>query len=130
LAQSTNVLSLASLIVVDRHYLRVRRYEPERQEVNLSITTSWILSSPILYVIALALSLAVMVPALRGAGEKLRGDTAAGGEYKRVAMASGIVTLPLIVVVVLMVAKPGRRFGRLCKACVDRNCPTGVLSGG
>lgn len=56
--------------------------------------------------IALALSLAVVVPALRNAGSQLVDGAAADNAYKRVAMVSGIVSLLLIAIVVLMVAKP------------------------
>jgi len=103
LAQSTNVLSLASLIVIIFGFGVMSLSDTK---YDLSITTSWILISLILYVIALALSLAVVVPALRNAGSQLVDGTAADNAYKRVAMVSGIVSLLLIAIVVLMVAKP------------------------
>lgn len=105
LAQSTNVLSLASLIVVFFGFGLMSL----DKEVKLSITTPWILSSLILYVVALALSVAVVVPAMRTAGEHLTADAPAaegGNDYKRIAMTSGVVSLLLMVVVVLMVARP------------------------
>ncbi|MGZ4520328.1 MAG: DUF2269 family protein, partial [Mycobacteriaceae bacterium] len=61
LARSTNVLSLASLVVVFFGFGLMSL----DKEVTLSITTPWILSSLILYVVALALSIAVVVPAMR-----------------------------------------------------------------
>lgn len=105
LAQSTNVLSLASLIVVFFGFGLMSL----DKEVKLSITTPWILSSLILYVVALALSVAVVVPAMRTAGEHLTADAPAaegGNDYKRIAMTSGVVSLLLMSVVVLMVARP------------------------
>lgn len=105
LAQSTNVLSLASLIVVFFGFGLMSL----DKEVKLSITTPWILSSLILYVVALALSVAVVVPAMRTAGEHLTADAPAaegGNDYKRIAMTSGVVSLLLMAVVVLMVARP------------------------
>ena len=105
LAQSTNVLSLASLIVVFFGFGLMSL----DKEVKLSITTPWILSSLILYVVALALSVAVVVPAMRTTGEHLTADAPAaegGNDYKRIAMTSGVVSLLLIAVVVLMVARP------------------------
>lgn len=105
LAQSTNVLSLASLIVVFFGFGLMSL----DKEVKLSITTPWILSSLILYVVALALSVAVVVPAMRTAGEHLTADAPSaegGNDYKRIAMTSGVVSLLLIAVVVLMVARP------------------------
>src|ERR1035437_9713451 len=90
LAQSTNVLSLASLIVVFFGFGLMSL----DKEVKLSITTPWILSSLILYVVALALSVAVVVPAMRTTGEHLTAAAPAaegGNDYKRIAMTSGIV---------------------------------------
>jgi uncharacterized membrane protein len=105
LAKSTNVLSLASLIVVFFGFGLMSL----DKEVKLSITTPWILSSLILYVVALALSIAVVVPAMQTAGEHLTADAPAaegGNDYKRIAMTSGVVSLLLMAVVVLMVARP------------------------
>jgi uncharacterized membrane protein len=105
LAQSTNVLSLASLIVVFFGFGLMSL----DKEVKLSITTPWILSSLILYIVALALSVAVVVPAMRSAGEHLTADAPVaegGNDYKRIAMTSGVVSLLLMAVVVLMVARP------------------------
>lgn len=105
LAQSTNVLSLASLVVVFFGFGLMSL----DKEIKLSITTPWILSSLILYVVALALSIAVVVPAMRTVGEHLTADAPAaegGNDYKRIAMTSGVVSLLLMAVVVLMVARP------------------------
>lgn len=97
LGRSTNVFSLASLLVIVFGFglIGVSDYD-------LSVTTPWILASLIVYVLALALTLAVVVPALRGAAEASDRESI----YKRVAMSSGIATLLLIAAVVLMVWKP------------------------
>ena len=97
LGRSTNVFSLLSLIVIFFGFGLMGV-----SDHDLSITTSWILASLIVYVLALALTLAVVVPALRGAAESTDRDSA----YKRVAMSSGVVTLLLLAAVVLMVWKP------------------------
>lgn len=97
LGRSTNVFSLLSLIVIFFGFGLMGV-----SDHDLSITTTWILASLIVYVVALALTLAVIVPALRGAAEAGNRDNA----YKRVAMSSGIVTLLLLAAVALMVWKP------------------------
>ena len=86
-----------------------------------TITTGWVLSSLILYVIALGLSLFGVVPALRTAAAQLTGAGAGSGSTagaaagvadgvaaarRRVAMFSGITSLLLVVIVVLMTWKP------------------------
>lgn len=95
LGRSTNVFSLASLLVVLFGFglLGISDYE---------FTTPWVLISLIVYLVALALNLMVVVPAMQGAAEA----TDREGAYKRIAMGSGISTLLLLVAVVLMVWKP------------------------
>jgi uncharacterized membrane protein len=75
---------------------------------DLSVTTSWVLTSIILYVIALALSLAVVVPAMKRAAGELEGGRAEAARslYGRIAAGSGVVSLLLVAVTVLMVWKP------------------------
>lgn len=105
LGTSTRIFSLASLLVAVFGFgvLGV-----EGKEHGISVTTSWILSSLILYVVALALNLALVVPALRRAAEELteRAPEHKNPQYGRIAAGSGIVTLLLLAVVVLMVWKP------------------------
>ena len=115
LARSTNVFSLASLLVVVFGFGVMGMSDPK---FHLSITTSWILTSLVLYLVALAVNLALVVPALReaaaaptavasatreGAGEGAGGGSAG---YQRIAMGSGLVSVLLVVVVILMVWKP------------------------
>ena len=102
LARSTFVTSLLSLLVVVFGFGALALSD---EKYDLKITTGWILWSLIAYLVALALTLFVVVPAMRGASE----DLAAGGttdRYGRVAAFSGIATLLLVVTVVLMVWKP------------------------
>jgi uncharacterized membrane protein len=103
LARSTFVFSLLSLLVVVFGFGAMSLAD---ERFDLSITTPWILWSLILYAVALVLNLLVVVPAMRAAAEGLeRGDLGRGG-YGRIAGASGIATLLLVAVVVLMVWKP------------------------
>ncbi|MEO6826846.1 MAG: DUF2269 family protein [Microbacteriaceae bacterium] len=117
LARSTLVFSLLSLLVVIFGFGLLGMADPKW---GLSFTTPWILISTILYVIALVLSLAVVVPALRGAAAGLKVGRATGSNaepaasaaalpsstYPRIAIGSGISALLLVAVVVLMVWKP------------------------
>jgi uncharacterized membrane protein len=98
LATSTLVFSLLSLLVVVFGFGAMGTADAK---YHLSFTTPWILWSIILYAIALILVLAVAVPAMRRAA-------VAGGRssYGMIAGSSGITSLLLLAVVVLMVWKP------------------------
>jgi uncharacterized membrane protein len=106
LARSTYLFSLLSILVVVLGFgllgMSDKRY-------GLSVSTPWILISLIAYLVALALSLTVVVPAMRRAGADAN-DPVAGelssGAYQRIAMGSGVVSVLLLAVVVLMVWKP------------------------
>lgn len=103
LAKSTFVFTLLSLLVVVFGFGAMSLAD---QKFNLSITTPWILSSIIVYLIALVLSLALVVPSLRTAAGRLQGGEAVGDAYPRVAAGSGLVALLMVAVTVLMVWKP------------------------
>ncbi len=105
-ARSTMIFSLASLLVVLFGFGVLGMSD---EKYNLSIATPWVLISIILYAIALALNVLAVVPALRSAGEHLQSaetGTLRGNDYRRIAVTSGVVTVLLVAVVVLMVAKP------------------------
>lgn len=119
LARSTQIFSLLSLLVVVFGFgiLGFTTHDTK-------ITTGWVLSSLILYVIALGLTLFLVVPTMQRAADELAavGATAptgapggAGGDaagpatrpgYPAIAMGSGIASLLLVAVVVLMTWKP------------------------
>jgi uncharacterized membrane protein len=110
LAKSTNLISLLSLLVVFFGFAVMGLADPK---FHLSVTTPWILWSIILYVVALALTLFVVVPAMRRAAAELRDGTATKAEskaerkgYGAIAAGSGVASLLLVAVVVLMVWKP------------------------
>jgi uncharacterized membrane protein len=105
-AKSTTIFSLASLLVIIFGFGLLGVTD---EKYNLSVATTWILISIILYAVALALNLLAVVPALRSAGEHLQATDAAplrSSDYQRIAMSSGVVTVLLLAVVVLMVVKP------------------------
>ena len=106
LAKSTNLISLLSLLVVFFGFgvmgLADKKYD-------LSVATPWILWSIILYVVALGLTLFLVVPTMRRASEAIRGaehSEAAPSKYPAIAAGSGVASLLLVAVVVLMVWKP------------------------
>lgn len=103
LARSTWVFSLASVLVAVLGFGVVGVAD---ERFGLSVTTGWVLSSIVLYLVALALSLALVVPALRTAAARLADGTGADALYGRIAAGSGIVSLLLVAVTVLMVWKP------------------------
>ena len=105
LAKSTNIFSLLSLIVVIFGFGVMGT-----SEYDTSVTTPWVLWSIILYVVALAISLFVVVPAMKKAADALQSSdgsvTTASAGYPAIAAGSGIASLLLVIVVVLMVWKP------------------------
>jgi uncharacterized membrane protein len=119
LAKSTNLFSLLSLVVVVLGFGAMGLSDPK---YHVTFTDTWIWLSVVLYLIALVLTLFVVVPTLRTAAEAIDGaastagaadaagsSVAAGAKpsgYGKVAASSGIATLLLVFVVVLMVWKP------------------------
>jgi uncharacterized membrane protein len=117
LARSTNIFSLLSLIVVVFGFGAMGLSDPK---YHTSIASTWIWLSIVFYVVALALTLFVVVPAMRRAADNLEGeeaveveDPSAVGEapekaagYGIISGTSGVASLFLLAVVVLMVWKP------------------------
>ncbi|WP_157002887.1 DUF2269 family protein [Agromyces laixinhei] len=108
LAKSTTIFTWLSLLVF---VLGFGAMSMAPDEFGLSMTTPWILWSIILYVIAFALTLFLVVPSMKKAAEALGTGAADGGagpkaSYPAIAAGSGIASLLLVAVVVLMVWKP------------------------
>jgi uncharacterized membrane protein len=103
LSRSTFVTTLLSLLVVVFGFGAMAYADPK---YDLSITTPWILWALIAYAVAVALTLLVVVPAMRGAGEVLTSGGDPKPQYSKVAALSGVATLLLVAAVVLMVWKP------------------------
>jgi uncharacterized membrane protein len=112
-AKSTFIFTIASIVVALLGFALVGMADPK---YHLSVGTPWVLSAVIAYALALVVSLVLVVPGLRGAaraiGSNPGGVTAEGAVsakapgYAKVAAGSGLVSLLLVVVVVLMVWKP------------------------
>lgn len=98
-AKSIRLLSYLSLIIVITGFGVMGMADPK---YNLSITTPWVLTSLILYAVALLATLIVTVPALQHANSQQPQTSA----YIRAVTSSTVATLSLVAVVVLMVWKP------------------------
>lgn len=104
LAKSVFVFSLVSLVVVVFGFGLLGVSDPK---YHLSFGTSWIWMSTVAYLVALALNLFLVVPALRKASVEVSKDgSGRAARYPQIAAGSGIVSLLLVIVVVLMVWKP------------------------
>ena len=110
LAQSTFLFSLLSLLVAVLGFGVIGANGDGTNGDGTTFTTSWVLVSIILYVVALALNLFAVVPALRSAAEHMV-DPATQElqkpDYRRITIGSGVVTLLLVVITVLMAWHPG-----------------------
>jgi uncharacterized membrane protein len=121
LAKSTTIFAWLSLLVVLFGFAVMGMSDPK---YKTSITTPWILWSIVAYIVALGLTLFVVVPAMRKAADSLDGlatavpassavpagpaESAAHDSrgYPAIAAGSGVASLLLVLVVVLMVWKP------------------------
>lgn len=101
LAKSTTLLSLLSLITFVLGFGLMGMYE-------ISFGSTWIWLSIVLYLIAFLVSLLMVVPSMRRAATRLDGAeaTAHSGGYGMIAGGSGLVSVLLMVVVILMVWQP------------------------
>ena len=104
LARSTRVFSLASLVVA---FLGFAVLGVVGKTDKISVTTGWVLTSIVLYVVALGLSLFVVVPAMDTAGRRSR--PVAPRPVERFMADRGVVrhrVALLLVLTVLMVWRP------------------------
>ncbi|MBC7443502.1 MAG: DUF2269 family protein [Ramlibacter sp.] len=108
LAKSVYLFSLLSVLVAFFGFGALGMADADE---GFSFASTWVWLSIVLYAIALVINLFLVVPAMRSAAETLAQNpvVAAGTKvagYSRVAMGSGIASLLLVFVVVLMVWKP------------------------
>ncbi len=114
LARSTSIYSLLSLLVVIFGFGAMGT-----SSYDISFGEVWIWLSLLLWLVALGINFGVVVPRLRQAAAGLRQaaqvsapaegaavSERAAADYPRLAMSSGVVSLLLLAVVVLMVVKP------------------------
>lgn len=111
LAKATSTFTLLSLVVFAFGFALLGVSDPKD---HFSFASGWIVGSIVLYVLALAINLIVTVPAMKRvaggvtASTGSEGTVSAGlpGGYGAIAGGSGVATLLLVSVVVLMVWKP------------------------
>ncbi|MEO6827264.1 MAG: DUF2269 family protein [Microbacteriaceae bacterium] len=112
MAKSTLIFTLLSLLVVIFGFGVLGTSDPK---FNLSVGTPWVVISITLYVLAFILNLALVWPALRRAARRMLPADSTGpaetpvpsnSDYTLIAMGSGIVSILLVVIVILMVWKP------------------------
>lgn len=105
LAKATSTFSLLSLIVFVLGFAVLGMSDPKD---HFSFASGWIIGSMILYVIALAVNLFVTVPAMKKVAGTVADRTNASrpAGYGAIAGGSGLASLLLVAVVVLMVWKP------------------------
>ena len=103
LGRSTQVFGLASLLVA---LLGFGVLGVEGKDHGWTVGTGWVLASIVCYLVALLVTLFVVVPSLRAAAEELGANGDGRAAYPRIAAGSGIATLLLVAVVVLMVWRP------------------------
>ena len=97
-AKSVLLLTYLSVLVVVTGFGVMGMADPK---YDLSITTPWVLGSLILYVIAVALTLGIVIPTYLHPERREPKQ-----RYIRAAASSGIATISLVAIVVLMVWKP------------------------
>ena len=102
LANSVNIFAWLSLVVAFAGAVYVP-FAPERW--HLSMSTGWVLWSVVLTLVAIALSLIVVVPQMSKAARDATAEPGKGkpAGYAAVAASSGIVSLLLVVVAIIMV---------------------------
>jgi uncharacterized membrane protein len=108
LAKSTNLFAILSIIVFALGFGALAVADAGE---HWSITTPWIMAAIILYLVAASLSLFVAVPVMRAKAHSLENEPDTGvahgtRAYQLIAVSSGLSSLALVAVVVLMVWKP------------------------
>jgi uncharacterized membrane protein len=105
LAKSVNLFTLLSIVVA---FFGFGALGLKSADDAWSFSSTWVWLSLVLYVVALAINLFLVVPALTAASESLATDatSAKAAGYPRIAAGSGVASLLLVLVVVLMVWKP------------------------
>lgn len=98
-ARTTRLYSRLTLVVVALGALMVA----DRWQAS----SAWVLASYAVWFVAVAVHLSVVQPALDRALDALTGGGDATGEVRTIAVGAGLATAAWVVLVVLMVVKPG-----------------------
>lgn len=107
-ARTAKVYSYASVAVVVFGFGLMSMDSPFREgEKVAEFSETWICLSVLLWVVGVALVLAVLVPSLEKATTAIGGGTSAESAAGKVAASGGVIALIFLVIVVLMVWQPG-----------------------
>lgn len=107
-ARTATVYSYASVLVVIFGFGLMSAEAPWVEGENVAgFDETWIWLSTLLWLLGVALTLAMVVPALQQAGARLTAGEAVDGLRARVAAGGGVVGLVFLAIVLLMVYKPG-----------------------
>jgi len=102
LARATGIFGWLSLVVALLGFGLVAFVDPEDK---LTYTTPWLLTSIILYAVAITVTLSGVEPLMKKAAARLA-DGKLAMEYRPIVALSGLSALLLVAVVVLMVWRP------------------------
>ena len=103
-ARTTRVYALASLVTVLLGSAMIGLGDVGDQ---WSFGQAWVSASYALWLVAVALLLAVVVPAQQAAGEAIASGGDGGSCAGRISAAGGVAALAFTAIIVLMVLKPG-----------------------
>lgn len=107
-ARMLKMYSYASVLVVLLGMGLMSMDDPDRKGHKIAqFGDTWVWLSLVLWVLAVALSLGVVVPSLTRATAVIGGGAAAGALTARVAAAGGVIGVVFAVIVFLMVYRPG-----------------------
>lgn len=103
-SRTTRGYALASIVVVLLGTAMVGLGDPGRA---WEFSQLWVSASYLLWIVAVALTLGLVVPAQRDAVQSLEAGADAGATAGRMAVGGGLAMLAWVAIVVLMVVKPG-----------------------
>jgi predicted integral membrane protein DUF2269 len=106
-ARMLRIYAYASLLVVVVGFGLAASTSPSTHKEVAQFSDTWIWLSLLLWAVAVALVLAVVVPGLKAATAALEQPVSAGALTARLAAAGGIVGVLFAVIIFLMVYRPG-----------------------
>lgn len=106
-ARMTRIYAIASVLVVVLGFGLMSITSPYTKKPVATFSETWIWLSVALWVVAMAIALAVTVPALRTAAKQITDGSGVGALTARVAASGGVIALIFVAIVFLMVYQPG-----------------------
>lgn len=106
-ARMLRIYSMASVLVVLLGFGLMSATSPYTHEATAEIGETWIWLSAVLWLIGVGLALALLVPWLESAGERMGAKESAAPLTGRIAALGGVIGLIFAAIVFLMVYRPG-----------------------